>query len=268
MSRQFVPSPHKNKRIGFSILFLLLVVIFSIPKTRELVRNLGHMIGIGSVKSIDATGSLLEPVGNVVVTKKSLIRENETLASRIEEMQAKLSDYSALLAENNELKNTLNRADKMHFVLASIIAKPGVSLYDTLIIDGGEKASIQVGKTVYANGETPIGTVETVYPNSALVRMYSSSGQNTDVRLDAISEEGKAIHLDAILIGRGGGNFTVTTPHDFSVGANVVARTKTINPKVVATFQKIISDAREPFQKLLLASPVNVNELSFVEVEQ
>jgi hypothetical protein len=41
-----------------------------------------------------------------------------------------------------------------------------------------------------------------------------------------------------------------------------------INPYVLAIAQTIISDPRDPFNKMLLTSPVNIQELKFVEVEQ
>lgn len=268
MSRQFVPNPNKNKKILTVIFLMILVGLFCFPKTREAFRDFGRMIGIGSVRTIDIGGDALSGLDETLVTKKSLIKDKEVLSGRISELEAKFANYSALIAENNELKKALSREDKMHFTLASILAKPGVSMYDTLIVDAGLNANVIAGKTVYANGETPIGKVETVYEKSSLVRLFSSNAEKTEMRLDAISEDGKAIHLDVEVIGKGGGNFVVSVPHDFSVGANLVARTKDINPKVIATYQKIISDARDPFLKILLSSPVNVHELSFVEIEQ
>ena len=155
----------------------------------------------------------------------------------------------------------MGRATDIQFTLAAVLAKPPESLYDTLLIDGGSNLGFTSGQVVYANGETPIGTIEQVFSSSAIVRMYSSSGEKTAARLDPSS-------VDIVLIGHGGGTFSVEVPHDLVVDANSLALSKEINPHIIATLQKSTSDPRDSFQTLLFSSPVNMNELSFVQVRK
>ncbi len=267
-TRQFVPTHNKKKRIVIITLIILILGLFLIRNVREFITATAHNLGLGVENAGYVSMQAGEAVSNLAKSKKTLIFENEFLNNKINELEGKLANYSALLAENKELKYALGRENSIKFVLATVISKPPVSLYDTLLVDGGALSGLTEGKIVFSGGETPIGVVEKVYDRSALVRIFSSSGQETEVRLDAISEEGKAVHIDAKLVGRGGGNFEISIPRDFSIGVNLVARTKTINPKVIAKFERIISDPRDPFVKVLLSSPVNINELSFVEVEQ
>jgi hypothetical protein len=79
---------------------------------------------------------------------------------------------------------------------------------------------------------------------------------------------GKASLLSVVLKGTGGGNYTLEVPHDVVVRPGALARTKEIMPHTIAVFQKVVSDARDPFQTLLLSSPINMQELQFVEVEK
>jgi len=67
--------------------------------------------------------------------------------------------------------------------------------------------------------------------------------------------------------GRGGGNFEMIVPRDFTIVKGDVALLPGIFPYVLGVVEIIISDPRDPFIKALLVSPVNIQELKFVEVE-
>jgi len=82
-----------------------------------------------------------------------------------------------------------------------------------------------------------------------------------DARLDPA-------HIDVTLFGHGGGDYLVSVPHDLIVPENSVVVSKEINPHVLGTLEKVISDARDSSQTLIFSSPVNINQLSFVEVAQ
>ena len=142
-----------------------------------------------------------------------------------------------------------------------MLEKPPHSAYDTLLIDGGASAGFAAGETVYAGGDTPIGTIQEVAASSALVKLYSAPGESTEARLSATG-------TDVTLVGRGGGDFSVQVPQELVVAPGATVVSKDIDPHVLALFQKVTSDARDPFQTLLLSSPVNVNDLSFVEIGQ
>jgi hypothetical protein len=68
--------------------------------------------------------------------------------------------------------------------------------------------------------------------------------------------------------GRGGGNFEMTLPRDIKIDAGTDIVIPGITPYVLGVVQDIVSDPRDPFQKLLLASPINIQELKFVQIEK
>ena len=70
------------------------------------------------------------------------------------------------------------------------------------------------------------------------------------------------------VVGRGGGNFEMVMPKDFVLQEGEQVVLPGITPHVLAFVQKIISDPRNPFVKVLLTSPVNIQDLKFVEVGQ
>ncbi|MES2023185.1 MAG: rod shape-determining protein MreC [Patescibacteria group bacterium] len=196
------------------------------------------------------------------LSKHSLLLENENLKTQISESEAYRANYALVVDENNKLKETLGRKnEKMNFVLSAILSKPNQSPYDTLIIDAGKNQNINIGNVVFALGDVPIGKVAEVYANSSKVILFSNPGEKTEVVVGA-----KDSFME--IVGRGGGNFELILPRDFVLDAGAEVRLPGINPYILAVMQTIVSDPRDSFQKALFTSPVNVQELNFVEVEK
>ena len=76
--------------------------------------------------------------------KRSLVKENMFLREQLADSEARALDRTFLLAENLELKSFLGRNEKERMVLASVLARPGKSPYDTLVID--------IGSNIYYEG--------------------------------------------------------------------------------------------------------------------
>ena len=146
-------------------------------------------------------------------------------------------------------------------ILSAILSKPNQSPYDTLLIDAGKAEGIKEGNTVFALGNVPIGRVDIVYPDSAKVILFSNAGEQTEGMIS-----GKGIFTE--LVGRGGGNFEIIMPKNLTLQKGDQVVMPGISPYLLATVETIISDPRDPFTKALLTSPVNIQELKFVEVEE
>jgi cell shape-determining protein MreC len=259
--RQFAPTHTKTRRLRAAAIIIALGIIFAIPAVRGALRHGVSIIGLGISRSTHSVGGWFSGIATTIRSKHSLEAENIAQKAQIEELITRLTEHDQLARENADLKAAMGRNETHHFTLASVLAKPPHSIYDTLIIDGGSKVGFTVGQIVYANGETPIGRIEQVLAWSAIVRLYSAPGEKTEARLSPSN-------VDVTLIGRGGGNFSTTVAHDLDIGEGAAVVTKELNASVLAVFKKIISDERDPFQTMLLATPVNIHELSFVEVRQ
>ncbi len=261
MNRQFSPSHSRARIQRIAAVVVIVAAISIVPVTRNAILGAVHGTGMAISRGTHAVGGWIVSLGSGFRSKIALEKENTLLKDRIAELSARTIADNDLMKENTDLKATLGRMENTHFTLASVLEKPSHSLYDTLVIDGGARAGLKVGQVVYANGETPIGTTSETYDLSALVTLYSSSGQKTDARLSPAK-------IDITLVGLGGGNFSATVPHDLLVADDAVVTTKELNPRAIALFKKITSDPRDPFQTLLLSAPVNMNELNFVQVKQ
>lgn len=191
-------------------------------------------------------------------SKKSLEREIEDLKAQAELDRVRMDSVVTVLDENEKLKEILGRKNEnLNFTLAAILGKPDQSLYDTLVIDLGGADGVKVGDMIYALGNVPLGKVEMVYDHSAKVVLFSNSDQKTQVFVKGTSLE---------LVGRGGGNFEMILPRDVVMEKGEQAVLPGITTHVVAVVETAISDPRDSFQKVLFTSPVNVDEIKYVEV--
>lgn len=257
--KQYVPKkyPYRGILIAAGIFLILLVI----PATRSFVVGVGRSIGVSIVRTVNGTSGWLSNRFALLESKQSLLRENELLQSQILELEARIAERNIFARENEELKKVLGRAEGNTFTLAAVLSKPPKSAYDTLLIDGGESAGIVKGHGVFAHGRIPIGVVEEVYNRSALVRLYSSPGEKTDVRLLPLG-------VDVTLTGRGGGAFSATIPHDIELTSETTAVSIGLTQSIIAQFEKVTSDSRDVAQTALFASPLNISELSFVQIRK
>ena len=239
----------KNKtRILVGAFFIAILLI--VPVTRRPIRYIFVSISTPIVCVTHSVGNWFGSSFETLRFKSSLVAENTDLQSQIQNLNARYAGFDKLSRENKELKSSMNRAPESNFVLAVVLSKPPTS-----------SVGIQVGQTVYVNGTVPIGTVSEVFSKSAIVELYSSPSEKMDARLDPS-------HIDVTLFGHGGGDLLVSVPHDLSVSADSIVVSKEINPRVLGRLQKVISDPRDSSQTLIFSSPVNINEIEFVQIEQ
>ena len=193
--------------------------------------------------------------------KSSLIKDRDILQNKLAEYDAMLLNYNSILDENIKIKEILDRkGEKIEMLLSAILSKPNISPYDTLIIDVGSSSGVKEGDTVFALGNIPIGVVSGVEINSSKVVLFSNSGEKTEVVLS------KDVFMQ--IIGRGGGNFEMILPRDLVLEKGSTVSLPGIFPYVVAKVETIISDPRDSFAKALLTSPVNIQELKFVQIKK
>ena len=263
----------KRKKI-IQLAALTLVLVGLIYFGSIIARGLSRMSHFIFRPVLILGGNISEKFSNVTIffqSKKNLEAENENLRYQLNGLSAKLSNYNAVLDENFKIREILGRkaeGDKM--ILAVILGKPSRSPYDTLIIDAGIKEGIAKEDLVLASGSIPIGRVAEVYSSSAKVVLFSSWGEKTEVVISLgrsqMGEAGQDIFME--VIGRGGGNFEMILPRDLVLENGTEMLLPGIDSLVLGIAETIISDPRDAFQKALLVSPVNVQELRFVEVKK
>ena len=253
-----------KKKKFLKVLSLALILFFLIYFRAGIFNGLAYVSYAVLRPFILMEGNMREKISRTYSffqSKNFLQKENENLKSQLDENSARISNYNSILDENIKMKEILGRKHaKTALTLAAILAKPNQSLYDTLVIDAGIKEGMKVGNMVFALGDVPIGRIAEVYASSKVI-LFSNPGEKTEVVLS-----GRNIFMQ--VIGRGGGNFEMILPRDFILDKGTEVVLPGLTPYVLAVVETIISDPRDSFQKALLVSPVNVQELKFVEVAQ
>lgn len=256
---------NKEARKRRIIRYIIGIVVFVILSTSGIFIWSGRiftLFGRPLWKSQEALSTILDNSGYIVRTKASVYNENERLLKENVDLKNSMLDYTILKKENDQLKELMGRLPtKDTFILASILTKPNRSPYDTIIIDGGASAGMIEGEYVYANATVPIGEISKVYPKAALVVLYSNPGQTTEGVLDGSN-------ASVELLGRGGGNFEMTIPTEVASekGVYVVAPGRSL--EILGIVDAVISAPTDPVKKVLLHSPINIQDLKWVQVKK
>ncbi|MDE2399658.1 MAG: hypothetical protein KGL67_01445 [Patescibacteria group bacterium] len=247
--------------------------------------------------SSNGIGGKINDLGSYFSSKNSLYKENLDLKSKLDGSAADRANYDSVVAENQSLKEILGRKNiQANMILGAILAKPNQSLYDTLLIDVGSEQGIKMADRVFAYGNIPIGYIAEVNSKSSKVILLSNSGEVTQVVAsithNPADEANKPIQSDTVtvdqitpspsvvptpvaqgknvsleIIGRGGGNFEMAIPNGLNLFKGDQVVLPGMSSYVVGIVETIISDPRNSFQKALLVSPVNIQGLKFVEVQ-
>lgn len=243
--------------IGFGVFFIL-SALGVLSWTGQLFNYIGKPIW--KTENFITTG--LYDINYLFRTKASISNENHNLIEENSSIRTTMIDYQILKDENNQLKEMIGRLpSKNNFVLGNILTKPNHSPYDTIIIDVGDSIGIKSGNLVYADGNIPIGNVNKVYNNTSLITLYTNPGQKTEGFMNGTN-------ASVELIGRGGGNFEMIIPIELLVEKGVIVYLPGSNSEVLALVEEVISKPSDPFKKVILSSPINVQNLKWVEVKK
>lgn len=264
MIHQFLDKKQISKRkknirniIGFGLFFVLFILgVFSF--TGSLSNYIGRPIWISK-------NFIISNFNNIIYffqSKSSLYNENEKLKEENMNINLSMIDYQILKNEVSQLKEILGRVpteDK--FILGNILTKPNHSIYDTVIIDIGDDAGIKEGDIVYINGNIPVGNIGKVYSKTSLVYLYTNPSTKTEGFLDGSN-------ASVELTGRGGGNFEMIVPLELDITNGTIIYLPGGSSSVLAIVDEIISKPADPFKKIILHSPINIQNQKWVEVKK
>lgn len=200
-----------------------------------------------------------ESVTLALRSKQSLIKTVMALHAERNRAQALDEERAVLVEENRLLKTELARPLAEGAILGRVMTTPNRSLYDTLIIDAGASEGVSVGQTVYAFGGVALGTISDVSERQSTVLLFSASGRETAGTVNDTS-------ATVTLIGRGAGEYEVRMPRDVYFEEGGVISEQGVYAAPLATIEKIVSDPRDPFQRLLAKIPLNVQTITWVLV--
>jgi cell shape-determining protein MreC len=192
--------------------------------------------------------------------KKFIIAQNTELRNQGEAYRSQLVELQILRDENSKLREELSYVKNPHeVIIARVIAKPSQSLYNSLIIDQGSRDGVEVGQLVTTQGTIGLGTISTTSLNTATVQLFSGPQFDSNLVL-------KRQSITVPARGKGGGNFEIHIPREIVVTDGDLLALPEHPNMAVGVVKSIIFDPRDPFQTVLARTPVNIQELNFVEV--
>lgn len=245
----------RSRLVVASVSFLILVCLGFL--LRNPVQNFYTSIrgGAGVV-----TNTLTDEAGLALRSKRSIARENESLRTQIAEWESREAHVRVLEDENESLRTLLSyHTDKPNPQVARVVGKPSENLYNRIILDQGSDAGIAVGDHVGIYDTMLLGTVISVSPRTAVVDLYSSPSA---VLNGVLLRESITIPVR----GNGGGNFEIEMPRDIKVEDGDIVTLAERPDMVIAIVKSVVFDPRDPFQTVLARTPVNIQELKYVEI--
>jgi len=189
---------------------------------------------------------------------EELATENAKLQQELIEAKISLESLDAYKKENEILKSGFGQTNSEKRIVVAIMAKPNLSPYDTLILDAGTSQGISVGNKVMS-GDFIIGTISETHSNYSKATVLSEPGELLNATIG-----NKNIQIEAT--GRGGGNFTAKLPKEIDVKVGDLVKMPGLNPKFFGIVGSVEQTQTGSFQTILFSLPVNINELSWVEV--
>lgn len=248
----------KRRRVGYALLLLVILALLYGPLS-AFTSFLLHTTLRPLLMAEYTTLGWVAEARQMLATKQSLIQENERLSDALDLVSLEAYSRERLQRENEELRAALGRAGERDLLLARVLATPGRSPYDTLLIDVGTNEGLLAGMKVETDGNFVLGEVSRVEMKSAVVTLYSSYGKELPVNIGTSS-------IPAVARGEGGGNFRMTLPRGAPVGVGDLVEIPAFFPHYTGVVEAIERKEGGSLQDLHIKLPLNVNELRWVYV--
>ncbi|PIS13330.1 MAG: hypothetical protein COT67_02350 [Candidatus Tagabacteria bacterium CG09_land_8_20_14_0_10_41_14] len=189
--------------------------------------------------------------------KKFLVDENIFLRQKVAEIETKNDYYAAVAKENKELKIVFNqKKEDDDLLVASILARPGYGIYNSIVIDAGLNDGVRQGMRVTAFNEVLLGYISEASAETSIVKLVSYPKEETNVFIGG--------SMAAIAVGRGGENLEIELPEDVDVRVGDEVVTLGTDYLLLGIVENIEKSEVSPFQKIFLRLAVNAQEIRYV----
>jgi cell shape-determining protein MreC len=251
--------PRKNigarRAFVLAIIFIMTVLLVS-RLSPAFFGNIVESISIPLWRAKTAVYNSFSKTFSFLSTKDSLITENERLREEITEANVALLHYDDLIRENTLLKNlATSTADG---ITGRVISRADQAPFDTFVVELPYRGAA-VGQKVVGSNLVMLGEIIEVNERTARVELYSSANVQTESVLSQLS-------VPLTLVGRGGGNFTVTVPKGLQIDSDDFALYPGIRSYILATVDSIEETEADSFKTVYLSYPLNIFELKWVRI--
>lgn len=246
------------------ILGLLLVLYLAGPWIYRGLSPVAVFVVRPIFQASEASHGVLFQTVNFFRLQRSLVLDKERLLEENRLLAGKVSAYEAKMTELVQLQKSVGRfATSSAPLLARVFDRPPHLSFDTLLVDIGREDApdLSLGDKVFIEREIILGEVVQIFEHTSKIKLYSSPGTKIGVTIGAT-------HIPANATGAGGGNFIVLLPRTVTIKPGDQVLTLGQSHHLLGTVLAVDNDTRNPTQTIHIAAPVNIYELSFVEINR
>lgn len=260
----------------YGVLFLI-VIIFILGRHPifTFFGRVSHYIGIpiwrieNSVKdSIEYSTEMIKPK-SVIVSELIDLKRNKIVYSDREAI------IEALKIENKQLKEAQNRKINSKNLLARVLSRPPIQIYDTLIIDVGSDDGVTLLSDVYSKNDYDIGVVTRVFKNTSVVTLKSAPNEVHQVMIPNIldnSSDNSTSSTNVLIhsisfTGLGGGGFKAQIPKHLSIASNTPMILSSIDSPVIGIITGESIDESNSLKDIYGSLPFSINSIDWVTVK-
>lgn len=264
---------NKIKPLRERLLLPLLVAVFFVllflfvPSSADKLIGVLQSIAYALFSEKSAISKNLSDFRALLSAKSAIIRENEDLKNKLDTFTIRSGELDLIVKENDRLKELWGRKEKPNLLLAGILTRPNRSPYDTFVIDAGADLGIKKGQRVFALGNVLIGSVEYSRERTSLVTLFSSHGNIFEAKVERLNDKVTGGNIVLSVKGQGGGSFTAVAPKNLDIKAGDAVVMSNVSRTIIGYVEKVLVDPRDPFVKVLINSAVPLNSINEVQVE-
>lgn len=245
---------------GISSILLILAIFIEVvfPK---LGLSLVERVAVPIWQSESMVVSLFKNSLSGIFNANDLALEVDRLLAKEDEYKSLSLKIETLEIENKNLKEliALKPQDK-NILIGNVIQSPPITPYDILALDVGSSDGVKAGSLAYYLDFVPIGEVIEVFRDTSRVRLYSSPGNQTSVRIGSSTELFNAGGL-------GNGNFNILIPYGIDVLPKETVYAGSSEEKILGQIIEIGQRSSEAVSEVFFRYPFNLNRLNKVIIE-
>ncbi len=252
---------NKNKRLfsRWVLLFMLFgIFVFSLSKLGvldKLIRPLYVEISTLTSNATLATENVL----NIFTPKSTLIKENQKLRVQLQKLRITELYNKALLSENKDLKEIKKASKNTSYqdgMLARVIDYREIP-YGTILVKVDDPSKTIHKGDLALYGNWAIGNVVSLNNNSALIKLFTNSGDAYNVLV------GKT---EGTLIGtsNGTGKILLSRTEEVKLGAPVSL--PKANGLILGYVKKVYKNPEDATETIYVQTPININKLRFITI--
>ncbi len=235
------------------VIFLFVADLVSGGKLRALVRESASV----AWQSVSRVGQAVGQSG-FFSSRAALAHENAALQATIAHLQDRAAAYSAVEAENAQLRALVHLSAAAPGITAPVTSSFRASPYGTFTIGAGSADGIQKGALVLTPDGFAIGRISDVAAHQSLVVGLFAPGETLDVVINGIP---MSLH------GEGGGQATGEAPRASAISVGDPVFAPSLGGKSVGIVGNVQGSQASASTKLFVRVPVNLASLLYIYVE-